>query len=231
MSKKIFIALDNMNREEILTLVDELKDYCMFKLNDAFVKYGPELIKEIHEKGGEIFLDMKFHDIPNTIGNHSIGACMNEVFMFNVHCLGGLEMMKKARIAVDSYEGKKPLLIGVTILTSMDEESMRGLGINSTVEEQVKKLALQAKEAGLDGVVCSANEASMIKELCGKEFLTITPGIRPKWASNDDQKRIMTPADAVNSDYLVIGRPIIQADKYGMSRVDAAKRIIDELSD
>lgn len=229
--KKIIIALDDISDFEILDLVDELKDYCIFKLNASFVKHGPELIKKINDRGGEVFLDMKFHDIPNTIRNHAICACMNNVFMFNVHCLGGVEMMNQARNAVDSFEGNPPLLIGVTILTSIDEETMKRLGINMSVEEQVKNLALMAKEAGLDGVVCSPHETKIIKEVCGKDFLIITPGIRPKWSSIDDQKRITTPKQAIEngSDFLVIGRPIIKAQNYNMSRVEAVKKVLEEI--
>jgi len=234
--KKIFLALDNMEKKEILDLVKELKDEVMFKINDSFTKFGPELIEEIHSLGGEVFLDLKFHDIPNTVKNYSLTAAEKKVFVFNVHCMGGIEMMKQARKAVDEYSEKnnsrKPLIVGVTILTSMNEENLKKeLKIDSSVEEMVKHLALQAKKAGLDGAVCSPKEITLIKKACGKEFITICPGIRPKWSTKDDQKRITTPKQAVSdgADYLVIGRPIIKAEDYGMTRKQAVKKIIQEL--
>ncbi|MFH1663396.1 MAG: orotidine-5'-phosphate decarboxylase [archaeon] len=235
MEKKIFLALDNMEKKEILELVKELKEEVMFKVNDSFVKY-PELIEEIQALGGKVFLDLKFHDIPNTVANYAKAAAEKKVFMFNVHCLGGIKMMKKAREAVDTYcsENKiqKPLIVGVTILTSMDEKTLKEeIQINSGLEEMVKQLALNAKKAGLDGVVCSPKEISLIKKACGKNFLTITPGVRPDWASADDQKRVLTPKEAVKAgaDFLVIGRPIIKAEKYGLTRKEAVKKIMEEI--
>lgn len=235
--KKIFLALDNMKKDDILELVDELKDDVMFKLNDSFTKYGPQLIEEIHKKGGDIFLDLKFHDIPNTAANYAKVAAKLGVFMFNVHCMGGLEMMKNAKEELERYCSenniKRPLMIGVTVLTSMDGSTLKNeLKINSNVEFMVKHLALLAKEAGLDGVVCSPNEINIVKDSCGKDFLTVTPGIRPKWSVfNDDQKRIMTPKEAFaqGTDYMVIGRPIIKASDYGMTRKEAVLKILDEI--
>ncbi len=234
--KKIFLALDNLEKKEILELVDELKEKVMFKVNDAFVKYGPKLIEEIKSNGGEVFLDLKFHDIPNTVGNYSKAAAEKGVFVFNVHCLGGIEMMKKARTTVDKYckekNLRKPLIVGVTILTSMEEQALKEeLKIDLNLEKMVKHLALNAKKAGLDGVVCSPKEIKLVKQACGKDFITITPGIRPKWSVSDDQKRITTPKKAVKdgTDFIVIGRPIIQAEKYGMKRVEAARKIQKEI--
>lgn len=235
--KKIFLALDDLEKKEILDLVKELKNEVMFKINDAFAKFGPKLIDEIHSLGGEVFLDLKFHDIPNTVKNYALAAAEKKVFVFNVHCLGGIEMMKQARKAVDEYceknNSRKPLIVGVTILTSMNEENLKQeLKIDSSVEEMVKHLALQAKKAGLDGVVCSPKEITLIKKACGKEFITICPGIRPEWsAKNDDQKRITTPKKAVadGADYLVIGRPIIKAKDYGITRKEAVKKIMQEI--
>ena len=234
--KKIFLALDNLEKKEILELVDELKEKVMFKVNDAFVKYGPKLIEEIKSNGGEVFLDLKFHDIPNTVGNYSKAAAEKGVFVFNVHCLGGIEMMKKARTTADKYckekNLRKPLIVGVTILTSMEEQALKEeLKIDLNLEKMVKHLALNAKKAGLDGVVCSPKEIKLVKQACGKDFITITPGIRPKWSVSDDQKRITTPKKAVKdgTDFIVIGRPIIQAEKYGMKRVEAARKIQKEI--
>lgn len=237
MEKKIFLALDGMEKKEILELIEELKEEVMFKVNDAFTKFGPELIKEIRNKGGEVFLDLKFHDIPNTVSNYAKAAAELDVFVFNLHCLGGLEMMKKAKESLDVYckekNLRKPLIVGVTILTSMDEQALKEeLKVNASVEEMVKHLALLAKKAGLDGVVCSPKEIKLIKEACGKDFLAITPGVRPEWSVADDQKRITTPKDAVKkgTDFMVIGRPIIQAEKYGMKRKEAVKKIMQEIN-
>jgi orotidine-5'-phosphate decarboxylase len=236
LDKKIFVALDNLRKDEILSLVDELKDKVLFKLNDAFTNYGPGLVDEIHKRGGEIFLDLKFHDIPNTVANYVKAACNLGVYMFNVHCSGGFEMMQTAKETLNVYcvENKlrKPILIGVTVLTSMNEEEFTNLSINNSLVDQVKNLALIAKKAGIDGVVSSPKEVEMIKEACGDDFLVVTPGIRPDWSVADDQKRITTPRDAVKncSDYLVIGRPIIKAEDYNMSRNEAVDKILDEIN-
>lgn len=237
MKKKIFLALDNLEQDEILELVDELKDKVMFKLNDAFTKYGPELINKIHKKGGKLFMDLKFHDIPNTVSNYAKALCKKEVFMFNVHCLGGFEMMKKTKETVEQFCSennlKKPLLIGVTILTSMNEQSLNDdLKIKESTENMVKHLALLAKKAGLDGVVCSPKEITLVKEACGKDFLTITPGIRPTYTTTDDQKRVLTPKQAIElgTDYIVIGRPITKAKNYNMTRLEAVNKILEEIS-
>ncbi|MBR9690860.1 orotidine-5'-phosphate decarboxylase [Candidatus Woesearchaeota archaeon] len=233
MKKKIFIALDNMEKDEILEIVGQLKDKVMFKINDAFTKYGPDIVKEIHNRGGEVFLDLKFHDIPSTVANYAKQAAKLGVYMFNIHCLGGVEMMEAARKAIDKHsKGKKPLLIGVTILTSMDDELMKEeLKINVFVETMVEHFAKLAKKVGLDGVVCSPEEIKVVKDACGKDFITVTPGVRPAWATADDQRRIVSPQEAhdIGSDYIVIGRPIIQADQYDMTRVEAAEKIIDEM--
>jgi orotidine-5'-phosphate decarboxylase len=236
MNKKIFLALDNLEKKEILELVKELKNEVMFKINDSFLKFGPELIEEIQSLGGEVFLDLKFHDIPNTVANYAKAAAEKKVFMFNVHCLGGIEMMKQAKLAIEEYCNKsntrKPLIVGVTILTSMDEKTIKEeMKINLSLEEMVKHLALNAKKAGLDGVVCSPKEIELVKKACGKNFLCVTPGIRPEYASLDDQKRVLTPKEAVKkgADFLVIGRPIIEAQKYKMKRKEAAKKIMQEI--
>ncbi len=237
MEKKIFLALDNLEKKEILELVDELKEQVMFKLNDAYIKF-PELIEEIQSKGGEVFLDLKFHDIPNTVGNYAKAVSEKKVFVFNVHCLGGIEMMKKAKETMETFckekNLRKPLIVGVTILTSADEEMLKKeMQVDVSLEKMVESLALNAKKAGLDGVVCSPKEIELIKKACGKEFITITPGIRPQWSSTDDQKRITTPKDAVKkgTDFLVIGRPIIQSEKYGLTRKQAAEKIIKEITE
>ncbi|MBU2100806.1 orotidine-5'-phosphate decarboxylase [Candidatus Micrarchaeota archaeon] len=234
--KKIFLALDNLEKKEILELIKELKEEVMFKINDSFLKFGPELIEEIHELGGEVFLDLKFHDIPNTVGNYAKATAEKKVFMFNVHCLGGIEMMKKAKESAEQIckekNLRKPLIVGVTILTSMDTQALKEeLKVNLSVEEMVKHLALNAKKAGLDGVVCSPKEIELVKKACGKEFLCVTPGVRPEYSSTDDQKRTLTPKEAIQkgADFLVIGRPIIQAKKYDMTRKQAAEKILQDI--
>jgi orotidine-5'-phosphate decarboxylase len=238
MEKKIFLALDGMKEKEILELVDELKEEVMFKVNDACLRHGTTIIEKIHSKGGEVFLDLKFHDIPNTIENYSRIAAEKKVFLFNVHCLGGTEMMKKAVETVKEYckknNSRKPLIAGVTILTSIEEKTLKEeLKVNLSLKEMVKHLALNAKKAGLNGVVCSPKEIKLIKEACGENFITITPGIRPEWSKKDDQKRVTTPKEAIlnGADFIVIGRPIIQAKKYGMTRKEATKKIIQEIKE
>jgi orotidine-5'-phosphate decarboxylase len=165
-------------------------------------------------RGFDVFLDLKFHDIPNTVAKAVTAAAEMGVWMVNVHASGGREMMVKAKQALEKHGDNAPLLIAVTVLTSMSEEDLFGLGITRTPAEQVMLLAKLTKEAGLDGVVCSAQEAQSLKSALGKDFKLITPGIRPAGTASDDQKRIMTPeqAMAVGVDYLVIGRPITQAE-------------------
>ena len=159
------------------------------------------------------FLDLKFHDIPNTVAKAVTAAAKMGVWMVNVHASGGFEMMTKAKVALEPFGDKAPILIAVTVLTSMDESELKRLGINKSPQEQVIYLAKLAKEAGLDGVVCSAQEASVLKAELGEHFKLVTPGIRPEGSDAGDQKRIMTPKQAIEagSDYLVLGRPITKA--------------------
>jgi orotidine-5'-phosphate decarboxylase len=176
--------------------------------------FGPEFVKELTTKGFDVFLDLKFHDIPNTVAKAVTAAAELGVWMVNVHASGGSEMMTKAKQALDKFGDKAPLLTAVTVLTSMSEDDLRGIGINRTPAEQVQHLAALAKQCGLDGVVCSAWEAQRLKSTLGESFKLITPGIRPEGSASDDQKRIMTPKEAmdVGVDYLVVGRPITKAD-------------------
>jgi orotidine-5'-phosphate decarboxylase len=178
-----------------------------------FTYFGPEFVKQLTGKGFDVFLDLKFHDIPNTVAKAVSAAADLGVWMVNVHASGGSQMMSKAKEALDSYGQDAPLLIAVTVLTSMNEADLRGLGITKTPAEQVEFLASLTKQSGLDGVVCSAWEAEQLKRDLGKEFKLITPGIRPAGSAQDDQHRIMTPKEAmdVGVDYLVIGRPITKA--------------------
>ena len=213
---KVVVALDFDKKADALAFVDKIKpNDCRLKVGkEMFTYFGPEFVKELTSRGFDVFLDLKFHDIPNTVAKAVTAAAELGVWMVNVHASGGSEMMIKAKQALEKYGDKAPLLIAVTVLTSMGEEDLFGLGITKSPAEQVMSLAKLAKEAGLDGVVCSAWEAEILKTTLGKEFKLITPGIRPAGAASDDQKRSMTPeqAMAVGVDYLVIGRPITKAE-------------------
>jgi orotidine-5'-phosphate decarboxylase len=181
---------------------------------EMFTYFGPQFVKKLIERGFDVFLDLKFHDIPNTVAKAVSAAAELGVWMVNVHASGGPEMMIKAKQALDAYGEDAPLLIAVTILTSMDKDELNRIGVTKSPQEQVQFLAELAKDAGLDGVVCSAQEASVLKKSLGQNFKLITPGIRPEGSAKGDQKRVMTPKQAIvaGSDYLVIGRPITQAD-------------------
>lgn len=212
----IIVAIDKPSMNEALQLADQLDPkLCRVKVGkELFTRCGPQIITELHSRSFQVFLDLKFHDIPNTTAQAVLAAADMGVWMVNVHASAGLEAMQlcKQRL-VDS--GHDTLLIAVTVLTSMTEEGLQGIGIETPVPEQVERLALLTKKAGLDGVVCSAQEASRLKQLCGTDFQLITPGIRMAEDAADDQKRICTPKQAMQngSDYLVIGRSITQADQ------------------
>lgn len=217
--EKIFIALDVESRSEADRVARELSGSCVgFKIGlQLFTAAGPEFVKELSSAGHRIFLDLKFHDIPNTVAAAVVSAARTGAWMINVHALGGSAMMARAVEALRNESHRSgiepPKLIAVTVLTSSDQKTMNELGIGGTVEETVQRLAMLANEAGLDGVVASAKEAAIIKHAAGNDFLIVTPGIRPANATLDDQRRVTTPADAVRSgaDMLVIGRPITAA--------------------
>ncbi|MFB0981068.1 MAG: orotidine-5'-phosphate decarboxylase [Alteromonadaceae bacterium] len=213
---KIVVALDFDNKDDALAFVDKIQpNDCRLKVGkEMFTYFGPEFVKELTSRGFDVFLDLKFHDIPNTVAKAVTAAAELGVWMVNVHASGGSEMMIKAKQALEKYGDKAPLLIAVTVLTSMGEDDLLGLGITKSPAEQVMALAKLTKDAGLDGVVCSAWEAESLKANLGKDFKLITPGIRPVGAEDNDQKRIMTPEQAmtVGVDYLVIGRPITKAE-------------------
>ncbi len=213
---KVVVALDFDKRNDALSFVDKIQPSdCRLKIGkEMFTYFGPEFVKQLTAKGFDVFLDLKFHDIPNTVAKAVKASADLGVWMVNVHASGGSQMMIKAKNALEQYGDDAPLLIAVTVLTSMGQEDLLGLGITKTPEEQVLSLATLTKESGLDGVVCSAWEAEKLKATLGKEFKLITPGIRPAGASVDDQKRIMTPEQAISVgvDYLVIGRPITKAE-------------------
>ncbi len=234
--ERLIIALDVDTAEEAELLVSQLHDYVgVFKVGmQLFNSEGPEVLKRIHRLGGRIFLDLKLHDIPNTVAQASSVLTSHGVYMFNVHCAGGKDMMKRAvESSVEEAQNSgisRPLVIGVTVLTSINQEMLTDeVGINRPVEDQVVHWAKLAKEAGLNGVVASPKEIRAIREACGRDFVIITPGVRPEWAAKNDQKRIMTPKEAVEAgaSYLVVGRPITAAS----DPVEAAKRIVAEMEE
>jgi len=211
---KIIVALDFADESSAMKLVDRIDpQLCRLKIGkELFTRCGPDLVKGLVASGYDVFLDLKYHDIPNTVANACKAAADLGVWMLNVHALGGPAMLAAAREAL-SDQGS-PLLIAVTVLTSSSAEDLKAVGIDQAPAQMVERLALLAKQQGMDGVVCSAQEAPALKSLLGMEFLLVTPGIRLPTDDKDDQKRIVTPADAVRqgSDFLVIGRPITQAD-------------------
>ena len=211
---KLIVALDFDNKATCLKLVEQLKpELCRLKVGkEMFTHFGPAIVEDLQMRGFDIFLDLKFHDIPNTVARAVSAAAGLGVWMVNVHAMGGVHMLEAARQALAGVINP-PRLIAVTVLTSMDANELGVIGIQSGPEQQVERLALLAKAAGLDGVVCSSQEAQLIKTVCGKNFICVTPGIRPAGSAGNDQRRIMTPRQALQngSDYLVIGRPVTQA--------------------
>lgn len=230
--KKIIIALDVKNKEEAVAIVSGLKDARTFKVGlELFTAEGPALFKKLKVLRKGIFLDLKLHDIPNTVAGAVRSAVRHGVQMMTIHTSGGRDMMARAaeaaRETAEMEKVERPLLLGVTILTSLKSAELDEVGMKSDVAGQVLRLARLAKSAGMDGVVCSPQEIEMIRKEHGRDLLIVTPGIRPAWAAAQDQKRIMTPAEAVGkgADYLVIGRPITGA----ASPQEAFARIVEEL--
>jgi len=211
---RVIVALDYPEAAPALALVGRLQPaLCRLKVGkELFTAAGPGLIEQLQQRGFEVFLDLKFHDIPNTVAQACKAAASLGVWMVNVHALGGRKMLEAAREAIVNST-KQPRLIAVTLLTSMTQQDLADIGINATPAEMVLRLALLTRDSGLDGVVCSAQEAALLRRQCGKEFCLVTPGIRPAQASLDDQSRVMTPLAALQagSSYLVIGRPITRA--------------------
>lgn len=216
---RVFVALDFSNPIAALGLVDRLDPgLCGLKVGkELFVSAGPEPVRWMVERGFAVFLDLKFHDIPNTCASACAAATRLGVAMLNVHASGGRAMLAAARAAVDATArdaGKeRPLLIGVTVLTSLGDRDLVDVGVATGAAPQVQQLAKLTKESGLDGVVCSAQEARILRATCGPDFTLVTPGIRPADGSTDDQVRVVTPEQAVRdgADHLVIGRPITEA--------------------
>ena len=211
---RVIVALDFPAAEPALDFVDSVNpELCKLKVGkELFTRAGPQLVETLVQRNFDVFLDLKFHDIPNTVAAACRAACDLGVWMVNVHALGGRDMLVAAKDAIASAS-HQPLLIAVTILTSMNETALREIGLNKTPREHVLELATLARHAGLDGVVCSAQEAHLLREKLGSDFQLVTPGIRPSNAAAGDQKRVMTPAEAITqgANYLVVGRPITQA--------------------
>lgn len=215
--QKVIVALDYDNLANALAFVDRIDPAsCRLKVGkEMFTLFGPDFVKELHKRGFSVFLDLKFHDIPNTCSKAVRAAAEMGVWMVNLHASGGERMMTASREILEPYGKDRPLLIGVTVLTSMEQHDLACIGLDIAPKDQVIRLASLTKNAGLDGVVCSAHESSMLKSELGKEFKLVTPGIRPEGSDQGDQRRIMTPVQAIQagSDYLVIGRPITQAEQ------------------
>ena len=219
--ERIIFALDvGEGIDEALSWVDRLKGHVgLFKVGkESFVRCGPEIVRLIHARGAKVFLDLKFHDIPNTVARAAEAAFALGVAMFNVHALGGRQMMLETVKGVRRLAGQSgkplPIVLAVTVLTSLNDEDLKEIGFGFGVRETALNLARMAQDAGITGVVASAEEAAAIRSACGGEFLIVTPGIRgSKEVAGDDQKRIVTPCDAVSNgaDFLVVGRPIRQA--------------------
>ncbi|MDG6099800.1 orotidine-5'-phosphate decarboxylase [Alteromonas sp. ZYF713] len=213
---RVIVALDFDDADKAMALVDQLDpSACKLKVGkEMFTLFGPEFVKSLIAKGFDIFLDLKFHDIPNTVAKACKAAAEMGVWMVNVHASGGVEMMKAAKNAIAGSSHPQTKLIAVTVLTSMDQAQLNDVVPEVSPAGQVKKLAQLTADSGLDGVVCSAKEAVMLRETHSDEFLLVTPGIRPAGADVGDQKRVMTPVDAIDAgvSYLVMGRPITQAE-------------------
>ncbi|MEL7629376.1 orotidine-5'-phosphate decarboxylase [Pectobacterium aroidearum] len=214
-SSPIVVALDYASQQAALSFVDRIDPQdCRLKVGkEMFTLFGPQFVQTLQQRGFDVFLDLKFHDIPNTVAHAVAAAADLGVWMVNVHASGGSRMMAAAKEALVPFGNDAPLLIAVTVLTSMDEDDLRGLGITVSPAEQAERLAVLTRNSGLDGVVCSAHEAQRLKQVCGQAFKLVTPGIRPAGSDVGDQRRIMTPVQAQQAgvDYMVIGRPITQS--------------------
>jgi len=210
---RIIVALDFPDPDAALELAGRLPaTRCRLKVGkELFTRGGPQLVRALVDGGHDVFLDLKFHDIPNTVAGACRAASDLGVWMVNVHAGGGPAMLAAAREALPS---SGPLLIAVTVLTSLDERQLQAVGVDASPEAQVLRLATLTRDAGLDGVVCSAREASLLRQAFGPGFCLVTPGVRPAGAQRDDQQRVMTPGDAIRAgaDYLVVGRPVTKSD-------------------
>lgn len=224
--EKLIVALDTDDLRKVKRITDEFSGIVeIFKIgSQLFTRYGPRVVNIVNKKGGKVFLDLKFHDIPNTVKSAVESARDLGVFMLTLHTLGGKDMLEAAGSVSD-----RPKLAGVTVLTSMDDRDLAGLGLRRKVEEEVLYLAKLAKDCGLDGVVCSPREIEIVRKKIGSDFMIIVPGIRPKGGKASDQKRILTPKEAIalGADYIVVGRPILEA----RSPIKAVREILKEIKD
>jgi orotidine-5'-phosphate decarboxylase len=232
LARKIIIALDVKTKEEARKVLESLPEARVFKVGlELFTAEGPGMIDLVKSYGKEVFLDLKLHDIPNTVAGAVRAAVKHGVSMLTLHTSGGREMMKKAvetaRETAEKENKPLPLLLGVTVLTSLKDDDLKEIGFSAGTREQVLRLARLATEAGIEGLVCSPQEIDLLRAELGQEIKIITPGIRPAWAEAQDQKRIMTPAEAIKkgADFLVIGRPITQAQP----PAEAFVRVVREL--
>lgn len=225
----IVVALDYDNASDAIALADRLNpSQCRLKVGkELFTSAGPSVVEALMKRDFDVFLDLKFHDIPNTCAKAVKAAAELGVWMVNVHACGGQRMMEAARNELENFTAP-PLLIAVTVLTSMDADDLAGLGVTVSPQEQVLKLAKLAQNSGMDGVVCSAQEASVMRDQAGSDFCLVTPGIRPAGSAANDQRRIVTPQQALawGSHYLVIGRPITQAE----NPAEACASILNDIS-
>lgn len=233
MRERLILALDVDDLERVKALVSLLDSKVgMFKVGkQLFTHAGPQAVKLIQGMGGEVFLDLKFHDIPNTVAKAAIEATRLGVKMFNVHASGSLEMMHltvREVSRVCRQEGlRRPIMLAVTVLTSLNKSDLQRVGVDGEVADQVIRLALLTRQAGMDGVVASPQEVASIRAACGRRFIIVSPGVRPQRAKRNDQRRVMTPEETIRAgaDYIVVGRPIMEA-KDPMS---AAQEIITEM--
>jgi orotidine-5'-phosphate decarboxylase len=231
----LILALDLDNLESVKKLVRLLSgEVGMFKVGkQLFLHAGPVVVKLIHEMGGEVFLDLKFHDIPTTVAKAAIEATRLGVKMLNVHASGSLEMMSRTVKEVNRVcrqeKLRRPTMLAVTVLTSLDKSDLSKVGVDGEVVDQVVRLALLSRKAGIDGVVASPHEVAQIRAACGKRFIIVSPGIRPRGTAKEDQTRVMTPGEAirVGADYIVVGRPIVEAK----DPLRGAREIISELEE
>lgn len=230
---RLIVALDLDSEEKAVAMAERLKNEVkFFKIGlELFSSCGPSIVKRIGEMDCQLFLDLKFHDIPNTVAKAARAVTRLGIYMFNIHALGGYEMMKAAREAVadeaEKLEIAKPKVLAVTILTSMDRKALKNAGVNANIKNEVLKLAKLAKSAGLDGVVASPKEVKSLRKALGKDFLVVTPGVRPAASEAHDQKRIATPGQAIRSgaSFIIVGRPITEAK----DPINAARNILQEI--
>lgn len=217
MTSKVIVALDYETERQALSFVDQIDpSLCRLKVGkEMFTTLGTEFVKQLHQRGFDVFLDLKFHDIPNTVARAVRSAADLGVWMVDLHASGGLKMMETAKKILEPYGKDAPLLIAVTVLTSMEDVDLLQIGLNASPMEQVIRLARLTQRAGLDGVVCSPQEVEILRAHCGNDFTLVTPGIRPEGAAFGDQRRVMTPKEAIQAgtDYLVVGRPITLSEQ------------------